>query len=62
MHCILMLKSFKVSINRQWDNPKSAMCGDFILAVRARVLAHIRNEEVLIVLSQVLADLVRGTI
>ena len=36
------------------------MCGDYILAVAAKVLAQIRNEDVLIVLAQVLADLVRG--
>jgi hypothetical protein len=38
------------------------MCGDYILAVAAKVLAQIRNEDVLIVLAQVLADLVRGDI
>ena len=36
------------------------MCGDYILAVAAKVLAQIRNEDVLIVLAQVLADLVQG--
>lgn len=36
------------------------MCGDYILAVASKILAQIRNEDVLIVLAQVLADLVRG--
>lgn len=36
------------------------MAGDYILAVSSKILAQIRHEEVLIVLSQVLADLVRG--
>ena len=47
-------------MNRRWDITRSAMCGDYILAVAAKVLAQIRNEDVLIVLAQVLADLVQG--
>lgn len=50
----------KPAINRKWDITRSAMCGDYILAVASKVLAQIRNEDVLIVLAQVLADLVRG--
>ena len=50
----------KVAINRKWDATKSTMAGDYILAVGSKILAQIRHEEVLIVLSQVLADLVRG--
>jgi len=50
----------KVAINRKWDARKSSYAGDYILAVGSKILAQIRNEEVLIVLSQVLADLVRG--
>ena len=50
----------KPSVNRRWDITRSAMCGDYILAVAAKVLAQIRNEDVLIVLAQVLADLVQG--
>lgn len=50
----------KVAINRQWDARKSSYAGDYILAVGSKILAQIRNEEVLIVLSQVLAGLVRG--
>ena len=36
------------------------MAGDYVLAIGAKVLAQIRHEEVLSVLAQVLADLVRG--
>merc|ERR1711963_664439 len=50
----------KVAINRQWDASKSTLAGDYILAVGSKILAQIRHDEVLIVLSQVLADLVRG--
>ena len=50
----------KVAINKKWDACKSTYAGDYILAVCAKILAQIRDEEVLIVLSQVLADLVRG--
>ena len=46
-------------MNRRWDITRSAMCGDYILAVAAKVLAQIRNEDVLIVLAQVLSDLVQ---
>ena len=47
-------------MNRQWDACKSILAGDYILAVVSKIMAEIRHEEVLIVLSQVLADLVRG--
>ena len=50
----------KVAVNRQWDACKSTLAGDYILAVASKIMAQIRHEEVLIVLSQVLADLVRG--
>jgi hypothetical protein len=36
------------------------MTGDYILAVASKLLAQIRHEDVLVVLAQVLADLVRG--
>ena len=49
-----------MAVNRKWDATKSTMTGDYILAVASKILAKIRHEEVLIVLAQVLADLVRG--
>lgn len=50
----------KIAINKKWDACKSTYAGDYILAVGSKILAQIRDEEVLIVLSQVLADLVQG--
>ena len=50
----------KISINKKWDACRSTYAGDYILAVGSKILAQIRHEEVLIVLAQVLADLVRG--
>eukprot|EP00095_Tigriopus_kingsejongensis_P004795 snap_masked-scaffold77_size404793-processed-gene-3.2 protein:Tk04795 transcript:snap_masked-scaffold77_size404793-processed-gene-3.2-mRNA-1 annotation:"decaprenyl-diphosphate synthase subunit 1" len=50
----------KPAVNQKWDATRSALCGDYILAIGAKVLAQLRNEEVLIVLAQVLADLVHG--
>ena len=48
------------AINKKWDACNSTYAGDYILAVGAKILAQIRDEEVLIDLSQVLADLVLG--
>jgi len=50
----------KIAINRKWNATKCTMAGDYVLAIGAKVLAQIRHEEVLSVLAQVLADLVRG--
>lgn len=52
----------KPAVNRRWDVSRSAMCGDYILAIGAKILAQLRNEQVLRVLAQVLADLVHGEI
>ena len=50
----------KVAVNRQWDACKSTLAGDFILAVAFKIMAQMRHEEVLLVLYQAFADLVRG--
>jgi len=50
----------KVSVNTKWDCRKSAMCGDYILAVGSKLLAQVGNQDVVEILSQVLADLVQG--
>ena len=47
-------------MNHQWDSSRSVYAGDYILAVASGLMAKIRNEDVLVVLSQVLADLVVG--
>ena len=36
------------------------MTGDYIISVSSQLLSQIRNEEVVIILSQVLEDLVKG--
>jgi len=50
----------KPSVNVAWNNQKSTMCGDYILAVGAKLLAQVGDKEVVEILSQVLADLVQG--
>jgi len=50
----------KESVNVRWDIRRSAMGGDYILAVGSRLLSQIGDKEVVVVLSQVLADLVQG--
>merc|ERR1719450_346437 len=50
----------KESINVKWDIRKSTMGGDFILSVGSKLLAQVGDKEVVIILSQVLADLVQG--
>lgn len=50
----------KPSVNVEWNNQKSTMCGDYILAVGSKLLAQVGNKDVLEILSQVLTDLVQG--
>ena len=50
----------KESINVKWDTRKSTMGGDYILAVGSRLLSQVGDKEVVVILSQVLADLVQG--
>jgi len=50
----------KLSVNTKWSLQKSTMCGDYILAVGSKILAQIGNQDVVRILSQVLADLVQG--
>jgi len=50
----------KKSINTEWDIRRSTMAGDFILGVSSRILAQVGEPEVVVILSQVLADLVQG--
>jgi len=50
----------KESINVKWDIRKSTMGGDFILAVGSKLLSQVGDKEVVVILSQVLADLVQG--
>merc|ERR1711992_274899 len=50
----------KMSVNVKWDPLKSTMCGNYIVGVCSIMMAKIGNPRVIIVLSQVLADLVNG--
>ncbi|XP_076031903.1 all trans-polyprenyl-diphosphate synthase PDSS1-like [Oratosquilla oratoria] len=50
----------KPSVSFHYGQRKAIMAGDYILSVAATMLARLRNEDVVIVLSQVLADLVQG--
>ncbi|EFX81006.1 hypothetical protein DAPPUDRAFT_303672 [Daphnia pulex] len=48
------------SVNIVWGQRKSIIAGDFILAMASKMLARLQNKQVIILLSQVLADLVQG--
>eukprot|EP00092_Neocalanus_flemingeri_P008818 GFUD01009491.1.p1 GENE.GFUD01009491.1~~GFUD01009491.1.p1 ORF type:complete len:417 (+),score=140.18 GFUD01009491.1:36-1286(+) len=50
----------KESVNVKWDTRRSTMAGDYILAVGSRLLSQVGDKEVVVILSQVLADLVQG--
>lgn len=50
----------KPSVNSLYGQRKAVMAGDYILSVASAMLARIENEEVIVVLSQVIADLVQG--
>ena len=50
----------KVAVNRQWDACKSTLAGNSILAVATKIMAQMRHEEVLIILSQAVPDMLRG--
>ena len=49
----------KESVSVKWDIRRSSMGGDFILAVGSRLLSQVGDKEVVVILSQVLADLVQ---
>merc|ERR1719341_2105318 len=50
----------KVSVNLRWGGQKSTMAGAYILAVASKLLARTGSQQVVEILSQVLADLVQG--
>ncbi|XP_064112215.1 all trans-polyprenyl-diphosphate synthase PDSS1-like isoform X1 [Macrobrachium nipponense] len=50
----------KPSVNSLYGQRKAVMAGDYILSVASAMLARVRNEEVIVILSKVLADLVQG--
>merc|ERR1719232_1267298 len=50
----------KASVNVRWDARRSTMAGDYILGVGSRILSQVGDPDVVMILSQVLADLVQG--
>ncbi|XP_023332728.1 decaprenyl-diphosphate synthase subunit 1 isoform X2 [Eurytemora carolleeae] len=50
----------KESINLKWNIKKSTLAGDYVLGVGSKLLSSIQNPDVVQILSQVLADLVKG--
>ncbi|XP_059219016.1 all trans-polyprenyl-diphosphate synthase PDSS1 [Stomoxys calcitrans] len=50
----------KPSVNALWNHKKVAMAGDYILSVGSIIISRLNNDEVTIVLSQNLRDLVQG--
>lgn len=50
----------KPSVNILYGQRKSILAGDFILSRASQMLARLENEEILVVLSHILLDLVRG--
>ncbi|XP_039290729.1 all trans-polyprenyl-diphosphate synthase PDSS1 [Nilaparvata lugens] len=50
----------KPSVNVVWNHKKVTMAGDYILAVAAMMIARLRNDDVTLVLSQIVTELVQG--
>uniref|UniRef100_A0A182JSE6 All trans-polyprenyl-diphosphate synthase PDSS1 n=1 Tax=Anopheles christyi TaxID=43041 RepID=A0A182JSE6_9DIPT len=50
----------KPSVNVLWNQQQVAQAGDYILAVVSMMLARLRHNDVTLILSQILADLVQG--
>ncbi|XP_070536035.1 all trans-polyprenyl-diphosphate synthase PDSS1-like isoform X2 [Ptychodera flava] len=50
----------KPSVNNIWGQTKSIFAGDYVISTASMMLAKLGNEDVVILLSQVIDDLVRG--
>ncbi|XP_073818288.1 decaprenyl diphosphate synthase subunit 1 qless [Musca autumnalis] len=50
----------KPSVNVLWNHKKVTMAGDYILAVASIMVARLKSDDVTIVMSQILTDLVQG--
>ncbi|XP_023308718.2 all trans-polyprenyl-diphosphate synthase PDSS1 [Lucilia cuprina] len=50
----------KPSVNVLWNHKKVTMAGDYILSVASIMIARLKSDDVTIVLSQILTDLVQG--
>ncbi|XP_060646457.1 all trans-polyprenyl-diphosphate synthase PDSS1 isoform X2 [Drosophila nasuta] len=50
----------KPSVNALWNHKKVTMAGDYILSIASIMISRLRSDDVTIVLSQILTDLVQG--
>ncbi|XP_077993618.1 all trans-polyprenyl-diphosphate synthase PDSS1-like [Glandiceps talaboti] len=50
----------KPSVNKVWGQTQAILAGDYVLSISSMMLAQIGNKSVVVVLSQVIDDLVRG--
>merc|ERR1719474_2318497 len=49
----------KAAVNTRFSTVQATMAGDYIIAIGSKLISRIRNEDVVIVLAQILADLVK---
>ncbi|KAI0981038.1 hypothetical protein GJ496_011900 [Pomphorhynchus laevis] len=54
------LRRSKPTVRSKWGSKKAILTGDYILAVASRLLAGLRNPDVIILLARVIEDLVTG--
>lgn len=52
----------KTSVNILWDHKQVTMAGNFILTIAFMMVARLKNDNVTIILSQIVSDLIRGEI
>ncbi|XP_062123614.1 all trans-polyprenyl-diphosphate synthase PDSS1 isoform X2 [Drosophila sulfurigaster albostrigata] len=50
----------KPSVNALWNHKKVTMAGDYILSIASIMISRLRSDDVTIVLSKILTDLVQG--
>ncbi|KAJ6638520.1 All trans-polyprenyl-diphosphate synthase PDSS1, partial [Pseudolycoriella hygida] len=50
----------KPSVNVLWNHRKVTMTGDFILSIASIMISRLKNDDVTLILSQILTDLVQG--
>lgn len=50
----------KAAVNKIFTAKKATFAGDYIIAIASKLISQIRNEDVTVAVSQILADLVRG--
>ncbi|XP_011203571.2 all trans-polyprenyl-diphosphate synthase PDSS1 [Bactrocera dorsalis] len=50
----------KPSVNALWNHKKVTMAGDYVLSIASIMIARLKSDDVTIILSQILTDLVQG--